>query len=1429
MPGSDIKAKKFVGKVNYASSMQTHKQGACNTYDDTYKSIFSGSLDKAFPLGKGRKACLENEFLYFYYNITPEQDLSTITIQDTLDNAKFMGFQTWGSAKADDPTYGYDGDSTPEYALFEGADNGNPGANFKVPWAAFQTYNSDLDSLDDLKQQTEKVTNPVLNGSPNPNYDPTAGLLISDETIKYGKDNDPLDVDYGVTKGLAYKEENNPVFVFEDAVKEYTLPRFVEFYNAMYQYDFTCLVASGDLNMGNTFDVSNTYGKDTISKKIYISASKVSVINSKDANDTSITSAETFDVFRWDSIRSKWVPAGLHHSDTAGATWNKFNLVEQYLDYTNRDLYKKYETTGEIDTTKFGYTGTINDNRLKSHVLPAMKDMFICACKEYTDVDDIAFHQAMIRVLSGTDNRAKNTYFQIIGKIYENGERTDKGDYKVRLMQDDLDTIFATDNNGQQNKSYYLLEPAFNLETEGKWGDDHSSLFYPFDLCFADKINTYTGYIIQYLLGGESVESEGTNLYKNFLRIQKYFPAIAYNHTAEIYYELAQTVFQNGTPLFQNGDFNQLLDKYVNNSVTNPLSLSHGSGYEGEVQFLKDRLLLLATLTGQGSGLQTDTQSLVTVGSGEGNEQFTVTGNAKYINYFYPNYMTASSNYSLILKDANSVETLKYDPLLDNLNIFPVSGDIVYDKTIVKSLSVPDTVYPISMSGPTLTGFAISNTSKYKYLEITSGLGFLTSLPKLNSVAYFIADGSKTGYKINNVEVKVYDFLPVIEELILTNVPFNNTTLDFRNCNRLRRLDLSGCSKIQSIIFPEGGKLSEVILPSCIKEISILNNPNLKSIEFEDGTKLTSLNINCEGVSGEFDVNTLIRNYYDFSNAQLLKITNGCDLELDVITSISILGNKASLQGTYTIVNEGEEVAISYQLKKDLVKSFGNIDNENNTTYLIYTSEPLSDAIYEEVIYGCSFTEESDNIFYPFDSISFASGNDVLINDNGTLDITYKLDSKAPANVDSLSGEVEVTGNANSEYTYTVTVNSKEVGPIVVSGKIYFGYREPSVGDYAYADGTFSATYITSKTLIGMVFAKRVNSTDSSKFDLTILGKDTVSGICGPDWYMYNTNSNTFNVEYPEGQNQNKVHNVLTQIFYDSTATPPLTDAGLYNSIYYSPYTVVEPVTKPNDVITKDTDVVSYPTRSGKINTYFYKAIADEHLKQFVKSDSKDFGVYMKTTNNYMNGANEVQDLTADQFADICTYFNNRLSTYSDGQGALTNSSYAQLLYPAFYNACVYAPEIKANESIFDGYKKGNWYVPSIEEIRILVAHRILSTTSATSASQSAMDWASSNYTGKGIFTTSNSKYFNGFLESLGVSNSYTYMTSDVAASSQGFGIIYGQTSDWSSNTSRDWLGNWGYYNAVQGNSGYKTAHPNCRRDKSYTMPLCCEVTVSKQ
>jgi hypothetical protein len=55
-------------------------------------------------------------------------------------------------------------------------------------------------------------------------------------------------------------------------------------------------------------------------------------------------------------------------------------------------------------------------------------------------------------------------------------------------MQDDLDTILVTDNNGLQSKSYNLLEPSYDESTSDTWGDANNIFFYMFDQCFEYEI-----------------------------------------------------------------------------------------------------------------------------------------------------------------------------------------------------------------------------------------------------------------------------------------------------------------------------------------------------------------------------------------------------------------------------------------------------------------------------------------------------------------------------------------------------------------------------------------------------------------------------------------------------------------------------------------------------------------------------------------------------------------------------------------------------------------------------------------------------------------------------------------------------------------------------------------------------------------------------
>ena len=122
-------AKKLVLKINYASSMQSHKQGATELYNLLHTSIVGkNSLQQLDP--KARVTVLERPFLYFIQ--TPE---------DT--EPVFHGLGTFGPGKMDKPTWGYDEDNPDhaDFAMLEGSDNNKPLTDMRVPWDDNVTYN----------------------------------------------------------------------------------------------------------------------------------------------------------------------------------------------------------------------------------------------------------------------------------------------------------------------------------------------------------------------------------------------------------------------------------------------------------------------------------------------------------------------------------------------------------------------------------------------------------------------------------------------------------------------------------------------------------------------------------------------------------------------------------------------------------------------------------------------------------------------------------------------------------------------------------------------------------------------------------------------------------------------------------------------------------------------------------------------------------------------------------------------------------------------------------------------------------------------------------------------------------------------------------------------------------------------------------------
>lgn len=112
-------AQKRVIKINYASSMQSHLIGACNTYDLLHRKVVGDTpLQQVIPSAVSAKRT--EPFMFFN--------------QQEGGEVYFKGMGTYGAGKADKVTWGFVKKQMPMYALIEGSDNNLPMTGYRVPF-----------------------------------------------------------------------------------------------------------------------------------------------------------------------------------------------------------------------------------------------------------------------------------------------------------------------------------------------------------------------------------------------------------------------------------------------------------------------------------------------------------------------------------------------------------------------------------------------------------------------------------------------------------------------------------------------------------------------------------------------------------------------------------------------------------------------------------------------------------------------------------------------------------------------------------------------------------------------------------------------------------------------------------------------------------------------------------------------------------------------------------------------------------------------------------------------------------------------------------------------------------------------------------------------------------------------------------------------
>lgn len=1163
-----IGIQKLCGKFNYASSMQSHKIGAVRAFHD----LWDACVDKSdFTPGeiKGRKACLEDTFIAFYVE-TDLKDVSNYKLSDLaqLDDSKIM---------------------------FAGFQTWGSAKGDKNTFGYSESTTPEYILLEGAENNGE-LCNWLAPWSPSivtlsGETWKTQQLVVNEGTPSYVL-SDSFDVDFGLDSS---DDDGNTMST--DGQK--TLNKFIEAYNFVYMHTINLLPYKETYSLNDPRNTSLD-----ITKKYYITS-----INYQD--NTYFKGAQ-WDVFRYDKYSMLWVPAGLPVLNDHDGSQKLSTVRSAY----NTNVYE-YET---FNLKKFheqlGTSGVENINTYIEDLKTDFKNKF----GTYFHVEDIIYHQAFIRLFAGTDNRAKNTYFKLFNK-----------DCKIQLLQDDMDTILATDNRGLQKKPYFLLEPSLESDKTYKqmWGGS-SAFFELVDITYKDKIDDMLSTMLLQMKFGSAESSLDTWMTQYFYYVQKYYPAVTYNYVSRLAYECAQIFFDNQK---------EAGVTWVNNGQT-PVSQEHGSCLESEIAFMRKRLTMflsqarIATFGREGAGIpikvKEDTQDPQTY-------KVRITP----YQYLYLGYLIGSVSNLYLTNRVSAGETVEVTISLTNdASYYVLGGNYIQRFDNFNQVLFNQGDY--SLSAPKLLEFS-ANTGSDK-------------LPLFQPPSLTLNCN-------------------VLEKLDLTNVRSLTTiNLDSKHTPKLKEVILTG-TNIATVALPTGSRLTKIHYPAALTSLVITDNEGLQEVRFESLNNLETVDINCAKV-GQFDISNFCEQLITCPSLKSVTLRNlNNRISLKALEKLVLL--QAKLTGKLTIANSDNELeGISYNDKVNLVSLYGNIDSQDNSLYINYkvTTAYNISCETEISVYGQGYSGN------PF-GLSLDGNNVALITERGKVipDITYRFNSDVSdvATINNRTGVITLkTASSSKTTTATITVKLTN-GNTLTSGtiNIYFAWRAPELGNFVYADGTYSSAYMPSKTLMGLIFA--INKTSLTEGTAYIVGKEYLD----PQYVGYSDEAN-------QGASDDRKDLYNVKFWLNSQVS------GLGDTYYITKGVTSTVDADANQPITLTTFKQKIPsTFTGKEDTQAYVNNVNTTLLRLLVRTYPD--LIQATGGSYSITTKENLDAL---LANIPNISNQHLEQMQC------------LLYPYFYETYLYEPTVteeEKNTQAFQNYfSKGKWYVPSYQELATLIYYR---------------------------------------------------------------------------------------------------------------------------
>ena len=561
---ADIKGVKNVAKLNWASSMQSHKKGWCDLYTDMYWRVCGQSaINKVSGYENARKSVTQLPFLFFTSNSAGDTFYSVMTFGPGKYDKLCFG------TKAASDNYKVNENGTLKsksmFTALEGSSNVVPLPRRMVPWLTDEVfYYLNLSNDDDKKNETlvyagdsnldvDKAPMDVYNEGEENEYEIPKGF-----TPVAGQPNlwqETVDTEFAPS--APYRTNGNTIKFFRRAFNfDYLHSHRLRYYNG----SATALRANA-----SELDITYQYW----------------VTQSDNRN-------QRYDLFRYDYISKSWVNAAAEKD--ADGEYAHLNLMTQCSPW-----FAEHNISYREDDVV-----NMNEMFIFARCLDYRKNS-----KLYYNEDDWNYDQAFRKFAALKDNWCKNTYESL------------QPDGRISCDSDDNDTSGDIDNVGA-SKCPYFVEEHDHCDINGDWNPSGISTYFNAEdnvrLCLRERVfatelrNTMQAFMNAMMADyGDVMKCLDAYF---FDAVQRYFPAVVYN-------ELARLLYEEAARAMSADNSQNKFDRY--DTTVDPLSQSLGDHLQSELEFWKKRVAYIGSWC-QYNGYTSPSGTFSFRSSGEGSQ-----------------------------------------------------------------------------------------------------------------------------------------------------------------------------------------------------------------------------------------------------------------------------------------------------------------------------------------------------------------------------------------------------------------------------------------------------------------------------------------------------------------------------------------------------------------------------------------------------------------------------------------------------------------------------------------------------------------------------------------------------------------------------------------------------------------------------------------